>query len=80
MARIVKNGVTYSKDAAALTNGSTTITQSSGVLESKAGYVRATGTTGSGTIIDGVFKIFSGDSDPDPNLGQNGDIYLKKQA
>lgn len=76
MARIVKNGISYSKDAAGLINGSATLTQNSGVLESKASYVRGDASTGN--IVDGVFKIFSGTTDPSASLGQNGDIYLKR--
>lgn len=76
MARIVKNGISYSKDASALTNNSGTITQSNGILESKASYVRGDASTGN--IVDGVFKIFSGTADPSASLGQNGDIYLKR--
>ena len=76
MARIVKNGVSYTQDAAALTSGSTTIKQESGILESKASYVRGNASTGA--IDAGVFKIFSGTTDPSPSLGQNGDIYLKR--
>ena len=76
MARIVKNGISYSKDAAGLINGSTTLTQNSGVLEAKASYVRGDASTGN--IVDGVFKIFSGTTDPSASLGQNGDIYLKR--
>lgn len=76
MARIVKNGVSYTQDASTLTTGSTTLTQNSGVLESKASYVRGDASTGN--IVSGVFKIFSGTTDPDTSLGQNGDIYLKR--
>lgn len=76
MARIVKNGISYTKDAAALTSGSSTLTQNSGVLETKAGYVR--GDSSTGAITNGVFKIYSGTSDPSASLGQNGDIYLKR--
>lgn len=75
MARIVKNGISYSKDASALTNNSGTITQSNGILESKASYVRG---DANGNIVEGVFKIFSGTNDPSASLGQNGDIYLKR--
>ena len=76
MARIVKNGVSYTQDATALTTNSGTITQSNGILESKASYVR--GDSSTGNIVEGVFKIFSGTIDPPPELGNNGDIYLKK--
>ena len=80
MARIVKNGVTYSQDATslatALTEGSTTVSQTSGKLETKAGYVR--GDTSTGSLVEGLFKIYSGTADPDASLGQNGDIYLKR--
>ncbi len=76
MARIVKNGVSYTQDAAALTTNSGTIKQTNGVLESKASYVRGDASTGN--IVDGVFKIFSGTADPSASLGQNGDIYLKR--
>ena len=76
MARIVKNGISYTTDASSLTTGSTTIKQTSGVLEAKASYVRGDASTGN--IVDGVFKIFSGTTDPSASLGQNGDIYLKR--
>lgn len=76
MARIVKNGVTYSRDPATLVAGSSTLTQNNGILETKAGYVR--GDASSGGISDGVFRIFSGTEDPSSGLGQNGDIYLKR--
>ena len=76
MARIVKNGVSYTTDASALTTGSTTIGETSGHLELSSGYVK--GNTTSGAVDTGVYKIFSGTSDPSPSLGQNGDIYLKR--
>lgn len=76
MARIVKNGVSYTQDASALTSGSTTITQSSGILETKAGYVRGDASTGN--LVTGLFRIYSGTADPSSSLGQNGDIYLKR--
>ena len=80
MAKIIKNGVVYSQDASAiateLVNGSSTVAESSGHLETKASYVRGDASTGS--ITNGIFKIFSGTSDPSASLGQNGDIYLKR--
>ena len=80
MAKIIKNGVVYSQDASALasslTSGSSTVSENSGVLESKASYVRGDATTGN--ITNGVFKIFSGTAEPAASLGQNGDIYLKR--
>ena len=76
MPKIIKNGITYTPDASTLTNGSSTMTQTSGVLEVGSVYQRGDATTGD--AITGVFKIFSGTSDPDAALGQNGDIYLKR--
>ena len=76
MPKIIKNGITYTSDAAVLTNGSDTMTQSSGVLEVSSIYQRGEVTTGN--AIAGTFKIFSGTTDPDASLGQNGDIYLKR--
>lgn len=76
MARIVKNGVSYTQDASALTSGSTTLTSNNGVLETKAGYARGDATTGN--LVEGLFKIYSGTADPSSSLGQNGDIYLKR--
>lgn len=76
MAKIIKNGVVYTTDATSLTTGSSTIGQTSGHLETTAGYVRGNAT--SGDITTGLFKIFSGTEDPASSLGQNGDIYLKR--
>ena len=76
MARIVKNGVSYTTDASSLTTGSSTIGETSGHLELSSGYVK--GNTSTGAVDAGVFKIYSGTSDPSSSLGQNGDIYLKR--
>lgn len=105
MPKIIKNGVSYTKDtatiaaelvngsstisqsggvlnadtsgiASTLTSGSTTIGQASGHLESTSAYVRGDASTGA--ITSGVFKIYSGTTDPSSSLGQNGDIYLKR--
>ena len=77
MPKIVKNGTTYTADAAALTDGSLSIqADSEGILELKAGYVKGNSSTGAQET--GVFMIYSGDNDPSPALGKNGDIYLKK--
>lgn len=54
MARIVKNGVTYSKDtstiASELVNGSTTMEQSGGVLNTKTSGIATNLASGSSTI------------------------------
>ena len=83
MPKIVKNGITYTKDASALTTGSTTVTSTNaGVLETKASYVR--GNISAPTVpVEGTFMIFSGTADPTTDatlqaLGKNGDIYLKR--
>ena len=62
--------------ATGLTNGSSTLENSSGKLEVKAAYVM--GNSSTGAITNGIFKIYSGTSDPSASLGQNGDIYLKR--
>ena len=76
MPKIVLHGVTYTPDASVLTTGSDTMTQNSGVLEALSIYQRGDATTGN--AVAGTFKIFSGTTDPDAGLGQNGDIYLKR--
>ena len=80
MPKIIKNGISYTQDissiAASLTNGSTTIGQNSGILDTTAGYVR--GDSATGAVTSGLFKIYSGTTDPASSLGQNGDIYLKR--
>ena len=63
MARIVKNGVTYSQDttslATALTNGSTTIEQTNGVLNAKTSGVATSLVNGSSTLTQtsGVMEV-----------------------
>ena len=59
MARIVKNGVSYTVDAATLTSGSSTVENSSGHLEVKTSGIATDLTSGSSTLTQssGVMEV-----------------------